>query len=93
MVRKNLMRFLHCDFLEPVLMMESAENRGASNRVASRQTVSSIVLRRRRKPRPRYSRPETHVWSRAIEVPNPKPQNGLEMPLIERNEKIQTFAA
>jgi hypothetical protein len=37
-LRKNLMRSSRGDFLEPVLMMKSAENRGASNRVASRQT-------------------------------------------------------
>jgi len=74
-------------------MVESAENGSAPNRVARRNTVSMAAFRDGRTQRGGYSRPQTHVWTRVVEMRDPCLQNELEMPFIERNEKVQTFAA
>ena len=39
------------------------------------------------------SRPKTHVWPRVVEMCDPHFQDGLEMTLIERDEKIHAFTA
>jgi len=50
-------------------------------------------LLRGRTYRRRYSRPKTHVRPRVIEMRNPSFQHHLEVTLIERNQKVQAFAA
>jgi hypothetical protein len=92
-LRKKLICASRRDSLEPVLMVEAAKNGSASNLVTLRNTVSKIVLECGRMQGRGYSRTKTHVWSRVVEMGNPGLENELEMPLIEWNEKVQTFTA
>ena len=45
-LRKNSIRASRGDFLEPILMMESAENDGASNCISRRNTMPMSALLR-----------------------------------------------
>ena len=92
-LRRKSIRNSRSEFLQPILMVESAENGSASHRMALRNSMALSGLLRGRTYRRRYSRPKTHVRPRVIEMPNPSLQHGLEVALIERNQKVQEFAA
>ena len=52
-------------------MVESAENGSTPNGVTRRNTVSMAAYRDGRMQPSGYSRTQTHVWSRVIEMRNP----------------------
>ena len=84
-VRNKFRSALRSHLLEPVLVVESAQNGNASDRVIVRNTVTMLVVWYEcRQPR-RDSRAQTHVRSRRVEMSNPGLQHIPEVPLMERN--------
>jgi hypothetical protein len=84
-VRNKFRSALRSHLLEPVLVVESAQNGNASDRVIVRNTVTMLVVWYEcRQPR-REIRAQTHVRSGRVEMSNPGLQHIPEVPLIERN--------
>jgi len=76
-VRNKFRSALRSPLLEPVLVVESAQNGNASDRVIVRNTVTMLVVWYEcRQPR-RDSRAQTHVRSRRVEMSNPGLQHNL----------------
>lgn len=73
--------------------MKSAQNGDASNLVIVRNTVTMLVDMYGCEQARRDSRAQTHVRTCRVEMSNPGLQHKPEVPLIERNQIIQTFAA
>ena len=82
-----------CDYLEPVLMMESADNGRASNGMSRRNTVPMSALLRERTRCRRDSRAQAHVRSGVVEMCNPGIQDQLKMLLVKWNKEVEAFAA
>ena len=76
----------------PVLVVQTAQDRSAPNNLACRQMVPMLAERWRRFQGHRDARPKAHVWSAAIVVVRPQLEGAPEMPLTQRDEKVQTFA-
>jgi len=76
---------------EPVLVMKTAENRRGDDAVA----VANPMARRHRRAvgRIRNTGPEARVWTPAIVVRDPVPENSAKVPFVEGHHPVQAFAA
>jgi hypothetical protein len=73
-------------------MMETAQNRRAANDVPGGDAMA-VPVRRGMRGWHRYPRAQTHVRSAVIEMRDPRFQSELQVALVQRNQKVQAFAA
>ena len=72
-------------------MMQSAQHGSAAYSMASRKLVSMLGLGRQGIKRGRDTRSQAHLNTAVIVMAYPPLENVLQMPLSQRNEKIQAL--
>jgi len=77
---------------QPVLVMQSAEDRSANNLTIVRQLVPVAISRGCESfARVRNSRSQARMWAPLIIVGNPLFQDSSHVPFVQRDEEIKTF--